>query len=260
MEAAGRRQRARERAEQIREDLTRSHPDLEDLAARLDQLESSDGGPMGDDELAAARLGLEEQSDQIEELTGRVKELEHDCARAGEQTTTDQIDGEIVALEADLAHLEAEHDRKFLLAHLIREADRQFRDEHQPDVVRKASEYLKTVTSGRYERITVGEGGSFHVSGLESDGPVEASRLSTGAREQLYMAIRLAVMSHLDEGKERLPVFVDEALVNWDASRRTQGFALLRDLSRTRQVFVMTCHAPWADELVEQGARRIDLL
>ena len=259
LEAAGRRQRARARAEQIREDLTRSHPDLEELTSGLDQLESAEGRPMGDDELAATRLAHEEQSEHIEELTGRVKELEHDCAHGGEQTTADQIDGEIGALEADLGYLEGEHDRKLVLAHLIRDADRRFREEHQPDVVRKASDYLKTITSGRYELITVGDTGSFHVRGPGSDGPVEASSLSTGAREQLYMAIRLAVMSHLDEGRESLPVFVDEAFVNWDARRRASAFALLREISTTRQVFVMTCHGPWADELVAHGAQRIEL-
>ena len=256
---AARRQSAQRRAEQIREDLRRSHPDLDDLAKRLDQLESGEGGPMGDDELAVARIALEERSDNIEELTGSVKELEHRCARASEQETVDQIDGEIEALDSDLDHLESEHDRKLLLAHVIREADRRFRDEHQPDVVRRAAEYLKTITSARYDRINVGEAGSFHVRGPDSDALVEASRLSTGAREQLYLSIRLAVMNHLDEGRERLPLCVDEAFVNWDTDRRNKGFELLRQLSETRQVFVMTCHGPWADELVALGARRVEL-
>jgi uncharacterized protein YhaN len=259
LEVAERRRRARVRAEQIREDLNCSHPDLDELVAQLDELGNSDGRPIGDDELAVARIALEEQSDQIEELTGRVKELEHECGRAEEQITADQIDGEIEAFEAELAQLKAEHDRKLLLAHLIREADRRFREEHQPDVVRKASEYLKTITSGRYDRITVGETGDFYVRGPGAGGAVEASSLSTGAQQQLYLAIRLAIMSHLDEGRERLPAFVDETFVNWDDSRRSRGFELLHELSRTRQVFVMTCHAPWADELAEHGAQRIDL-
>ncbi len=259
LENAARRQSAQRRAEQIREDLHRSHPDLEDLIKRLDQLERTEGGPMGDDELAVARIAVDEQSNHIEELTGSVKELEHRCARASEQATADQVDGEIEALDADLDHLESEHDRKLLLAHVIREADRRFRDEHQPDVVRRAAGYLKTITSARYDRINVGEGGSFHVRGAGSDALVEASRLSTGAREQLYLSIRLAVMNHLDQGRERLPLCVDEAFVNWDTERRKKGFELLRQLLKTRQVFVMTCHGPWADELVDLGARRIEL-
>jgi len=88
---------------------------------------------------------------------------------------------------------------------------------------------------------------------------VAAQALSTGAREQLYLAMRLAIMSHLDHDRERLPVFIDEALVNWDAARRGRGFQLLHELSQTRQVFVMTCHEPWAKELIDAGANRVDL-
>ena len=88
---------------------------------------------------------------------------------------------------------------------------------------------------------------------------VAAQNLSTGAREQLYLAMRLAIMSHLDHDRERLPLFIDEALVNWDAARRGRGFQLLHELSQTRQVFVMTCHEPWAEELIGAGANRVDL-
>ena len=66
-------------------------------------------------------------------------------------------------------------------------------------------------------------------------------------------------MNHLDEGRERLPLCMDEAFVNWDTDRRNKGFELLRELSETRQVFVMTCHDPWADELVALGARQVEL-
>ena len=71
--------------------------------------------------------------------------------------------------------------------------------------------------------------------------------------------MRLAIMSHLDHDRERLPLFIDEALVNWDAARRGRGFQLLHELSQTRQVFVMTCHEPWAEELIGAGANRVDL-
>jgi uncharacterized protein YhaN len=99
----------------------------------------------------------------------------------------------------------------------------------------------------------VGDSGEFHVRrsctwGTETaeaadtagtaGTPVAAQDLSTGAREQLYLAMRLAIMSHLDNDRERLPVFIDEALVNWDAARRERGFQLLQELSQTRQVFV----------------------
>ncbi len=43
------------------------------------------------------------------------------------------------------------------------------------------------------------------------------------------------------------------------SERRGRGLEALRELSEIRQVFVMTCHVPWAEELVALGARRITL-
>jgi len=157
------------------------------------------------------------------------------------------------ALEREVRRLEREH---------VREADRRFREEHQPDVVRRASRYLAYITDDRYDRILLGDSGEFYVRPKCPSGaaaPVAATSLSTGATEQLYLSMRLAIMSHLDHDRERLPMFIDEAFVNWDAARRERGFLLLRELSRARQVFVMTCHEPWAQELVDAGANRVDL-
>ena len=261
-EAAVRMRRAGEKATEIRADLEQSHPNLDALLDRLAELDDVDGGQPGDDTLAEARIAVEELSDRIETLAGQVQDLQNTYERAAERATADQIDGEIDALENEVGRLEREHDRKIVLAHAIREADSRFREDHQPDVVRRASSYLATITDHRYDRIMVGDSGEFYVRRSCDGGnvaTVAAESLSTGATQQLYLAIRLAIVSHLDHDRERLPVFIDEVLVNWDAARRARGFQLLRELSQTRQVFVMTCHERWAEELIDAGAKRVDL-
>ena len=262
IKAVIRMRRAGQKATEIRNELERSHPNLEALIARLAEVDDDDGGQAGDDMLAEAKITVEGLSDHIEMLAGQVQDLQNTYESAAGRTTADQIDGEIDALENEVRRLGREHDRKIVLAYAIREADRRFREEHQPDVIRRASGYLATITADRYDRIMVDDSGEFHVRGSFDNGTVStvaAVSLSTGAREQLYLAMRLAIMSHLDHDRERLPVFIDEALVNWDAARRTRGFQLLRELSQTRQVFVMTCHERWAQELTDAGANRIDL-
>ena len=107
--------------------------------------------------------------------------------------------------------------------------------------------------------IMISDAGELEVRRADDDRILAAGKLSTGTKEQLYLAMRLAALDHLDRDRERLPVFIDEALVNWDAARRGRGFQLLRELSQTRQVFVMTCHERWAEELIDAGAKRVDL-
>ena len=50
-------------------------------------------------------------------------------------------------------------DRAFVLARLVREADRRFRDENQPELLLRASRFLSEVTRGRYDRIELGDPG-----------------------------------------------------------------------------------------------------
>ncbi|NNF27618.1 MAG: hypothetical protein HKN73_10405, partial [Gemmatimonadetes bacterium] len=85
------------------------------------------------------------------------------------------------------------------------------------------------------------------------------SPLSTGTREQVYLALRLAIIDHLDARGERLPLFMDEAFVNWDAGRRDRAFELMAHISKTRQVFFFTCHPEMAEELAQRGGRIIRL-
>jgi uncharacterized protein YhaN len=83
--------------------------------------------------------------------------------------------------------------------------------------------------------------------------------VSTGTLEQAYLSLRLAIVDHLDEGHDRLPLFVDEALVNWDRARRDRGLDVLADLASVRQIFVFTCHPELASRLEERGARVVRL-
>jgi uncharacterized protein YhaN len=156
-----------------------------------------------------------------------------------------------------------ERDRKWVLAKLLREADRRFREEHQPDLLRRAGSYLRHLTEGRYERLVVDETHAdhlFHLVGPGLPAPVPlAPPVSTGTLEQAYLSLRLAIVDHLDQGGERLPLFVDEILVNWDGERRARGIEVLAGVAGTRQVFVFTCHESVAAELHERGGRILEL-
>ena len=150
-------------------------------------------------------------------------------------------------------------DRAFLLARLVREADRRFRDENQPELLLRAGRYLKHVTRGRYDRIEMGETGdeSFYLREPSGSRMIQVGQTtSQGTKEQVYLALRLAIVNHLDTGHERLPIFMDETLVNWDAWRRDRAFDLLHELASERQLL---CNLPPRDggEMEDRGGRII---
>ena len=255
---------ARDRANQLQDELERAHPDLDELRSRIQEAEEQgDSWTMDDEDLARRKARVEELTEHVEALATRAEALDRDIVHLQEGETVDAVDGEIASLQHEEAILLGERDRLWVLAQVLKEADRRFREEHQPDLLRRAGVHLAALTDGRYDRIVVDEsagGERFHLTGpaLPNTVPL-AHPISTGTLEQAYLALRLAIVDHLDHGLEKLPLFVDEVLVNWDERRRRRGIELLGSLSQDRQIFVFTCHPMIADELANAGARVLDL-
>ncbi|MCG6955183.1 MAG: AAA family ATPase [Gemmatimonadetes bacterium] len=252
------------RARQLHDELERAHPDLEEIRERIATSEAAgESWTVDVEDLARRQAHHEELVDEAESLTRRAEALEQGIARLREMETVDSVDGEAAALKEEEAALVARRDRLWVLAQLVREADRRFREEHQPDLMRRAGAYLARLTGGRYDRIVAdetGDGDVFFILGPDLPGPVALrTPVSTGTLEQSYLSLRLAMVDHLDQGTERLPLFVDEVFVNWDGERRARGLDLLADIAETRQLFVFTCHPEVAEELRARGAGLLSL-
>jgi len=163
----------------------------------------------------------------------------------------------------EIESTERERDRLALLESILGRAEREYREIHQPDVLRRASGYLERITGGRYRRVDMldeDEG----LLGVTFDGqsePIEVGDpLSRGTLDQIFLCLRLGMLDHLDDGRERLPLILDDALLRMDDQRRGTVYALLGDIAPTRQVWILTCHRALADE-VESNMKvtRIDL-
>jgi uncharacterized protein YhaN len=250
-------------ARHLRDELSRAHADVEEITSRVAEAESAgEEWTVDEDALEKRKAREEELTDRIESLARRTEALAHDVERLRGAETADSVEGEILIVEEELAEVRRERDRRWLLARVVREAERRFREEHQPDIVREAGRHLETITGGRYRRILVGDGeeGSFLLHGPGYPAPVRVGHpISTGTREQLYLALRLAIVDHLDRGGERLPLFMDEAFVNWDPERLGRGLDVLRSVAESRQVFLFTCHLEVVERLHAHGARVLRL-
>jgi len=264
LEAARTRLAAHRRADALEAELQLRHADLGELQKQIATLAGpSEQGTLDPSELASARARIETLGEEIEQLARHAEALDQNIAHLRDLETVDAVDSEAATLRETESRLARERDRKWLLARILREADRRFREEHQPDLLRRASAYLAHLTGGRYDRLVVDETEGGHLFRLVGPGlpaPVALSKpVSTGTLEQAYLALRLAIVDHLDRGGERLPLFVDEVFVNWDAERRDCGLEVLAGLAAQRQVFVFTCHPEVAQELARRRGRVISL-
>ena len=251
------------RAGDLGDELERENPDLDEAAGEIAAAEG-EGEEWGDlpERLDAAVAHRDELAERSEALQATIGRLESEIAHLGKGETVDAVDGRIELVRGRMQEAREGRDRAFLLARLTREADRRFREENQPELLLRAGRYLRQVTRGRYDRIEMGDAGdeSFYLREPAGSRRVRVGETtSQGTKEQVYLALRLAIVNHLDSGHERLPIFMDETLVNWDAWRRDRAFDLLRDLASERQVFIFTCHPAMAAEMEDRGGTIIAL-
>ncbi len=79
-------------------------------------------------------------------------------------------------------------------------------------------------------------------------------QLSAGARDQMYLAVRLAISEYLSRGKEPLPLLLDDVFATSDDERLRLGMrALVEGVGAGHQVVIVTCHRGRHEDL-----RRLD--
>lgn len=115
--------------------------------------------------------------------------------------------------------------------------------EHQPQALRDASVYLQRLTGGRYTRVWTPLGQHcLNVDDAQGTS-LGVELLSSGAREQLFLALRLALVAAYARRGVVLPLVLDDVLVNFDVVRAKAAAMVLRDFARQGcQVLVFTCH------------------
>lgn len=118
-----------------------------------------------------------------------------------------------------------------------------YEHERQPETLRQASAYLDRLTLGRYGRVWTPLGEDvLRVDDARGNAlPVEV--LSRGTREQLFVALRLALADSFAQRGIDLPLVLDDVLVNFDVQRAQAAAGVLRDFAAAgHQVLVFTCH------------------
>src|SRR6185369_3883517 len=117
-----------------------------------------------------------------------------------------------------------------------------YETERQPEVLRQASTFFSIMSEGRYCRvISPLDGGEIQVE--RADGVrLSPPLLSRGTAEQLYLAMRLALVREYANHVEPLPVVFDDIFVNFDPERTRASIKAVRELCSTHQVLLFTCH------------------
>ncbi len=127
-----------------------------------------------------------------------------------------------------------------------------FTQDHEPALLGLTHQFLSKLTGGRYVAVdrAAGSDGSFCVRSA-NDEAIEPSRLSTGTREQLYLAIRMAFITHYTEHHEPLPVLMDDCFVNFDDARTRLALQTLVSWKDSVQTILLSCHGRVVQQIAD---------
>jgi hypothetical protein len=233
------------------------------LAARLSALDAeieerqreSGGGASpdpGPEEPEAARRAAEEARAALEAAEADRLEAERDLATAAREggERAREVEEALAETEALLARATLFRDA----LDLAREALAAAASRVYGDFRRGLAEASRTILSSwrvPYEALEFGDDLSVSAvarGGRVATGPEIDAALSTGAREQIHLTARLAVLRYLGTGVQGVPLLLDDPLTGSDDDRfvAVMEFLLARVLGE-RPVLLLSCHG-WRHE------------
>ena len=124
---------------------------------------------------------------------------------------------------------------------------------------KRAGKIFSRLTRGAYGSVLITKAFDMSVEKNGRFGSREAEYLSSGAADQAYLSLRLALSSMIFETSGALPIFLDDSLAQYDDRRAEAAAGFLKEYSADGQVIMFTCHGAVRDAAVGAGAAEIDL-
>ena len=226
---------------------------LEELCASRDLL-VEEAGPRPEDTPADLQARMEAAIRRRDSLADRVAEL-------GGQVSAMT---EAIPPVAEVIEAEAEAERRLeavqRLAKTMDLAERHLTVAKEkahaniaPALVKTMGPWLPRVTQGRYVDLNI-NAEDLVVEVQEAAGAWrDATLLSHGTTEQIYLLLRLSLAEHLATTDEVAPMFLDDVTVQSDPTRTVELLEVLHEVSRHRQIVLFTQES----EVVEWADRRL---
>ena len=220
---------------------------------------------LGDTDLEALRKSLDTHTDLPHGPTASVQELKDELASVNEELdskrkqehalhlmmteqsaglrTLNEVDEERAATEQRMAELELELQSAGYAVSVIEEVSREQHSRIAPRLANLASEYLNEITDGVYEELLVDSDMQISVRIPETKSLKSSPerQLSKGTVDQIYFALRLAMVQTMSRDSESIPMVLDDPFANYDDTRLACAMRLLARLGETNQILLFTC-------------------
>lgn len=191
-------------------------------------------------ELAEAEEALEQLKRQIAERRLELQQLE------SEESISAQMHRFAIEKEA-LKEMVQQWAVEKVALKMLEHGKTQYKDKHLTLVLDAAAAYFKELTSGQYDTIYPPASDiGFEVENSRKRQRFSVQELSQGAKDQLYIALRLAINEVMAQNSGFV-FLMDDAFVHFDSQRIKQMHAILKRLSKRQQILLFTCRKELAE-------------
>ena len=214
-------------AEQLADSVHNADGANADLESRWDEL---------DKRVQATQSQLKERFEKRGQLGLQLEALAKDSRPAAKQM-------ELSMVEKQLDDAVRRWQVLAVTCRILESIKKTYEEQRQPETLQEASGYLRRLTNGRYARVWTPLGEDMLWVDDGEGHSIKVEVLSRGTREQLFLSLRLALVSSYARRGAQLPLVLDDVLVNFDAPRAKAAAEVLRDFARAgHQLLVFTCH------------------
>ena len=230
-------------AEQIRQ-LDEGNVEFQDETL-TNELEKLGPLPEIDDLLKDVMKRIETSSAKLHEELQNRGQLTEQLKRVADDQTAMQKQRELAIIDEKIRVTQSEWQVYAVCARMLDEIRSTYERDRQPRTLAEASELLKRLTDERYHRIWTPLGEETLLVDDREGNTFDISWISRGAREQLFIALRLALASEFARHGSVLPLILDDVLVNFDSRRAWAAMQVLQEVADSgagRQIFLFTCH------------------
>ncbi|MEM8946185.1 MAG: hypothetical protein AAGD11_13515, partial [Planctomycetota bacterium] len=202
--------------------------------SQVDQLEAAW-------EVASAELEAEQQ--KLTELAGERGALRQEQRTLAEDRSLAERQLELSEVQKQLEDARQTWREHATVNRVLERIRSEYEQNRQPETLAVASRYMDLLTGGEYKRIWTPLADDVLLVENAVGESLTADVLSRGTREQLFLSVRLALVANFASRGIKLPMVLDDILVNFDAVRAQRAAAVLTDFAAGgHQLLVFTCH------------------
>ncbi len=228
---------------------------VRDALARLDPA----AGEARREELAreAARLGEEEN---VAYAALRERQRERDALAGGRGAEAAAFEKN--AASAEMAGIARRWAVLRIASQLLTSAVERQRQRHHAPLIERAGTLFATLTNGAFDGLAqrFDETDRMQLYAQRGDDILERGALSDGTRDQLFLALRLAIVEDYASRNEPAPFIGDDIFQTFDDDRTAAGLTALAEVGTTVQPILFAHHRSVVDIARDRLGARVDVI